>query len=224
MDILENYHNSKLHYRMLRDVALNVELEFNKMNTQLFESDIQRYMDDFLRSNLKNTDCYPHREACHKTDLVVFKTHDDGGKKQKKGIIFYEIKTVFKNHESFSHNNFVEKIRKDFCKLKDIKLYKTKLTSLHFYYVNSSAYDAMLEWEEYVKTNNVWIPIDLWPDRKNIRTVSCTPFIALQEESYSNIEKRIRDYTSQMKKSEEIIGSVINDSICEPFQNFSTVA
>jgi hypothetical protein len=106
---------------MLRDVALNVELEFNKMNTQLFESDIQRYMDDFLRSNLKNTDCYPHREACNKTDLVVFQTHDDGGKKQKKGIIFFEIKTVFKNHESFLHNNFVEKIRKDLCKLKDIK-------------------------------------------------------------------------------------------------------
>jgi GR25 family glycosyltransferase involved in LPS biosynthesis len=110
------------------------------------------------------------------------------------------------------------------CKLKDIKLYKTKLTSLHFYYVNSSAYDAMLEWEEYVKTNNDWIPIDLWPDRKNIRTVSCTPFIAVQNESYSDIEKTVRNYNSQMKKSEEIIGSVINDSICEPFQNFSTVA
>ncbi len=43
MDILENNHNSKLHYRMLRDVALNVELEFNKMKTQLFDFQIQIY-------------------------------------------------------------------------------------------------------------------------------------------------------------------------------------
>jgi len=122
MVILKKYHISNLHYQMLRDITLNIELEFNKMNTHLFESDIQSYMDDFLRLNLKNTDCYPHRETCGKTDLVIFQSQSDvNGKKHKKGVIFFEIKTVFKKHEKFSHNHFIEMIKKDFYKLKQKK-------------------------------------------------------------------------------------------------------
>ena len=139
MDLLKNYHNSKLHYRMLRDIALNVELEFNKMNTQLFESDIQSYMDDFLRLNLKNTDCYPHRETCGKTDLVIFQSlSDEGGKKHKKGIIFFEIKTVFKKHESFSNMHFLENIRKDFLKLKNRKEEDTRALFIIVFRKNKS--------------------------------------------------------------------------------------
>lgn len=113
---------------------------------------------------------------------------------------------------------------KSLCKLNDIKLYTTRLLSLQFYYVNSSAYDKMLEYEEYVQNRTEFTPIDWWPDTKNLKTISCTPFIALQKENYSDIEKTVRNYDPQMKRSEEIIGSVLNESVCEPFQNFSTVA
>jgi GR25 family glycosyltransferase involved in LPS biosynthesis len=108
---------------------------------------------------------------------------------------------------------------KPLCQLEDIKLYKTKIAAFHFYYVNSSAYDKMLEWE-----TNKSMPIDLWPDNVNLNSISCTPFIALQEPNYSNIEKSVRDYSVQMKTSETLIASIQNNSVCEEFQNFSTVA
>ena len=110
------------------------------------------------------------------------------------------------------------------CQLEDIKLYKTKTAAFHFYYVNSSAYDKMLEWETYIQTHNESMPIDLWPDKVNLNSISCTPFIALQQPSYSDIEKDVRDYDTQMKKSEELIASIQNNSVCESFQNFNTVA
>lgn len=112
---------------------------------------------------------------------------------------------------------------KSVCKLEDTRLYSTKLTSLHFYYVNSSAYDKMLEYEEYIKTHNEWMPVDFWPDKVGLKTISCTPFIALQKENYSDIEKTVRNYDNQLETSERVIASVPNESICEPFQNFNTV-
>ena len=139
MELLKSYHTKKFHYRMLRDVALNVELEFNNMNTQLFESDIQSYMDNFLRSNLKNTHYYPHRETCGKTDLVIFQSlSDESGMKHKKGIIFFEIKTVFKKHESFSNMHFLENIRKDFLKLKNRKEHDTRALFIVVFRKNKS--------------------------------------------------------------------------------------
>jgi len=113
---------------------------------------------------------------------------------------------------------------KSLCKLKNsIRLYTAKLTSLHFYYINSSVYDKMLEWEEYINNNDEWIPIDLWPNKLKLKCVSCTPFIALQKENYSDIEKQVRNYHNQLEKSEQTIASIPNESTCEPFQNFKTV-
>jgi GR25 family glycosyltransferase involved in LPS biosynthesis len=103
---------------------------------------------------------------------------------------------------------------KPICKLDSIKLYNTKITSFQFYYINSSSYDKMLEWEEYVKKNNDWIPIDLWPNKIELKSISCIPFIVLQEKGYSNIENTVRDYTPQMKVSEEYISSIPNDINC----------
>ena len=80
----------------------------------------------------------------------------------------------------------------------------------------------MIEWEDHVKKTDEHIPIDLWPDRVGLTSLSCTPFIALQEPNYSNIENTVRDYNVQMKTSEELIGSIPNNSVCEPFQNFIT--
>lgn len=148
MEILKDYHKSKLHYRMLRDIALRVELEFNIMNTHLFESDIQSYLDDFLRLNLKNTHYYPHRETCGKTDLVIFQSmSDESGKKYKKGIIFFEIKTVFKKHESFSNIHFLENIRKDFLKLKNRKEEDTRVLFIIVFRKN--------KWKEIENLDNI---------------------------------------------------------------------
>jgi GR25 family glycosyltransferase involved in LPS biosynthesis len=103
---------------------------------------------------------------------------------------------------------------KAICKIDGIKLYNTKATSLQFYYVNSTAYDKILEWETYIKNNDTWIPIDLWPNKIGLRCVSSTPFIAFQEISHSNIENTVRDYTSYMKISEEFIASIPNNINC----------
>ena len=122
MDPIKNYLSSKLHFRLLRSVALNAELEFNKMNTQLFESDVQSYMDDFLRLNLKNTAYYPQREAFGKTDVVIIQnSRGSNGRKELKPVVLFEIKTAFKKHEKFSNKKFIELIKKDFSKLKQHK-------------------------------------------------------------------------------------------------------
>ena len=82
----------------------------------------------------------------------------------------------------------------------------------------------MLEWETYIQTHNDWIPIDIWPQKIGLNSISCTPFIALQEASYSDIEKTVRDYNGNMKTSENVIASIQNNSACEEFQNFNTDA
>jgi hypothetical protein len=103
------------------------------------------------------------------------------------------------------------------CKLKDeIRLYFTKLLALHFYYVNSNCYDTMLEWEEYSRTHqNEWIPIDFWPDRKELTIISCSPFLATQDVDFSSIEGTVKNLDSMYKTSEEVIASVPNEENCE---------
>lgn len=127
MNLIKTYLPSKLHYRLLRSVALCTELEFNKMNTQLFESDVQSNMDDFLRLQLRNTSYYPQREVFGKTDLVICqRTRGNKGRKAIEPVVFFEIKTVFKKTERFSNKSFIEQIRKDFSKLKHNKQPGTK--------------------------------------------------------------------------------------------------
>ena len=45
-----------------------------------------------------------------------------------------------------------------------------------------------------------------------------------EKENYSDIEKQVRNYDTQLERSEQVIASVPNESTCEPFQNFKTVA
>jgi len=109
------------------------------------------------------------------------------------------------------------------CKIDNIKLYKTSnITSFQFYYVNSRVYDKMIEWEEYINSSNEWIPIDMWPSKIGLNCISCTPFLAIQTSSHSDIEGSVRDYQPMMATSENVIASIENNSTCEPFQNFST--
>jgi len=115
---------------------------------------------------------------------------------------------------------------KPVCKLNNnIKFYYTSLSALHFYYINSKAYDAMLEYEEYLNNNsNEYTPIDSWPDKKRLKVITSTPFLATQYTSYSDIEGGNRDYSHGFNLSESIISTVDNESICEPFQNFTVKA
>ena len=106
----------------------------------------------------------------------------------------------------------------------EIKLYKGKVAAFHFYYVNSKAYDKMIEWETYISNkSSEWIPIDLWPDKQKMTSISCVPYLAFQEENYSNIENGIRSYDAQMFKGEEVLASIKNNDVCEMFKNYSTV-
>jgi GR25 family glycosyltransferase involved in LPS biosynthesis len=102
---------------------------------------------------------------------------------------------------------------KPICKINDsIKLYNTKLLCLHFYYLNSSVYDRFLEWKKDVDKSG---PIDLWPDSIHMRIVTSTPFIASQNDSYSNIANSQADYSNAFKDSNKIIASIQNNSACD---------
>jgi hypothetical protein len=100
------------------------------------------------------------------------------------------------------------------CKLQTIRLYYTKFLAAQFIYVNSKAYDAMLEYETYIQSESGWSPYDFWPDKKNLDIISCHPFIAIQDKSYSDIEKREVDYISRFDTSEKTIGSIENEETC----------
>jgi len=97
---------------------------------------------------------------------------------------------------------------------KDIKLYYTKFVSAQFYYLNSSAYDAILAWEDHIESNEGWVPIDLWPDMQKLRVITSVPFITLQKEDYSNIEKVKRDYTQEFYTNENALRKVENNLQC----------
>jgi len=103
------------------------------------------------------------------------------------------------------------------CKINDsIKLYNTKLLCLHFYYLNSSVYDRFLEWKKDIDKSG---PIDLWPDTINMRIVTSSPFIATQNDSYSNIANSSADYSNGFKESNKIIASIQNNSVCDLNKN-----
>ena len=113
------------------------------------------------------------------------------------------------------HNNEENTIQ-SICKIKeDTRLYKSKMLAFHFYYVNSKAYDKMLEYEEFLKKNpDTWMPIDFWPDKQGLDIISCYPFLATQEVDYSNIEKQVKNLDSIYEMSENTIGSIENNVDC----------
>jgi len=90
-----------------------------------------------------------------------------------------------------------------------IKLYYTKIMCFQFLYINSRAYDRFLKWEY-----NMDDAIDNWPDKINMVTISCTPFIAIQEISYSDIGKDKSDSVHTFIQTEKVISSVENTSQC----------
>ena len=100
---------------------------------------------------------------------------------------------------------------KSICKLNDdIKLYYTRLMCTQFVYINSRAYDKYLSWEQYSKE-----PIDMWPDKVNMITISCVPFLAIQEDGYSDINNNIKSLDNAFLHSEKYISEVPNLKDCE---------
>jgi len=96
------------------------------------------------------------------------------------------------------------------CKLdNEIKLYYTDIMCFQFMYVNSRAYKRFITWE-----NNMDIPIDGWPDKLNMITISSVPFIAVQEISYSNIGNNMSDSLKTFVETEKIIDSLENTKKC----------
>ncbi len=93
----------------------------------------------------------------------------------------------------------------------NIKLYVTKMLTTTYYYLNSSAYDKFLEWKNDIDKNGA---VDVWPNTIKMKIVSCIPFIATQESDYSDIGKTEINYSSDFKKSEEVISSIQNNSVC----------
>ena len=101
------------------------------------------------------------------------------------------------------------------CSLSSLKLYETKNLATQGYFINSRVYDVFLSWKENLDSSpNVWTPIDLWPNIKTMKTISCTPFLTRQLNDFSNIEKKVRNYDTQYNKSEDIIESIPNLISC----------
>ena len=102
---------------------------------------------------------------------------------------------------------------KPICKLdSNIKLYYTKFLCTHFYYLNSSAYDKFLEWKKDIEKNGA---VDMWPNIINMKIVSSSPFIASQNDGYSNIVNSQTNYNKDFEESGKVIASIQNNSACD---------
>lgn len=102
---------------------------------------------------------------------------------------------------------------KAICKLdSNIKLYYTKFLCTQFYYLNSSAYNNFLEWKKDIKKNGA---VDMWPNIINMKIVSSIPFIATQNDGYSNIANSETNYNKSFEESGKIIASIQNNSACD---------
>jgi len=81
-------------------------------------------------------------------------------------------------------------------------IYKTRVQSAHFIIYNAKIYDRIInEWEQ----NEA---IDLISNKLNLNSLCCVPFIAIQEDGYSNIEKTINNTSNVFEISEKIISSI----------------
>jgi len=65
------YHKKDIHKRILRNIALNIELLINDRDVDISEYDAQAFMALFLRRNLKNTEYKIRRESFGKYDCVI---------------------------------------------------------------------------------------------------------------------------------------------------------
>lgn len=100
-----------IHYRLLKNIALNVELLYNDNDKEISEYDIQSFMSLFLRHNLKNTKFVIHRESFGKFDCAIAE------KETNKPVILYELKTFLKEKEKLNTLTSYTQIFKDLNKI-----------------------------------------------------------------------------------------------------------
>lgn len=109
----------ELNYRILKHIALRVELLFNDKDFEISEYDVQAFLSQFIKVNVINTGYVTHREAFGKYDCVISKNDS------KSPTILYELKTFLKPKEEINRESAFQSFLKDFKKLKKgINIYK----------------------------------------------------------------------------------------------------
>jgi len=124
----------------------------------------------------------------------------------------WDIATTGNSYYGFHANE--ENSITPICTLSNLKLYATKILSLQCYFINSSAYDSFISWENNIVSSDAWNPIDFWPNMKNMKTISCTPFLTRQLNDFNNIENTVRNYDTQYNASEKLITTIPNRTPC----------
>ena len=105
---------------------------------------------------------------------------------------------------------------KPICKLNEnIKLFYVRIQGMQFVYYNSSVYDAILELNETNYSENVpYNAFDLWPNDKQMKIITSTPFLSTQATNYSDIGNEVLDQNKWYLISEENIKKIENNIVC----------
>lgn len=106
------YHKTDLHYRLLKSIALNIELLYNDRDFEISEYDIQAIMSLFLKKNFVNSDFAINRESFGKYDCAISE------KNSRTPIVLYELKTFVKPNEKLNIESAYKKVESDLFKLK----------------------------------------------------------------------------------------------------------
>lgn len=105
------YHKTDLHERLLRSIALSVELLNNNKDYDVSEYDIQAIMSQFLKRNFINTNFRIYMEKYGKFDCAISEKGLDNPK------ILYELKTYIKPMEKLNTMSAYKQILHDLSKL-----------------------------------------------------------------------------------------------------------
>ena len=84
----------ELHSKMVRDVFLVCEQRLNRDMESVAEYFVQQCMVDFFSTEFKNTDLRAVTETSGRIDVVIKQGEED--------VVFYELKTYFRNQRKIS--------------------------------------------------------------------------------------------------------------------------
>lgn len=106
----KDYHKTNIHKRMLRNIALNVELLLNEGYNSISEYETQAFAALFLRRNFINLPFKIAKERFGKVDFIITDKKDIP-------VILYEMKLFIKKTKKIAAPTSESQIRKDFIKL-----------------------------------------------------------------------------------------------------------
>ena len=151
-----------IHRKMAKNVFLNIELLLNDGVKEISEYDVQFFMFNYFSKCLSNTQYHAERERQGKVDCVVYE--------RRKPILYYEIKTYYKNIEKLKRENF----DKDIDKIRNILIRKKDAHGYIFIAGNKSKFsEDVLRDFRFVSTKlwnseNKWLTYTL-PNRKKVK-------------------------------------------------------